>query len=79
MQKFEMKFYWDDQEEAHYRKKETHKQFGMLKTWKLNYESEEEYEKRTEELIRRRLKFLSEIMRYTPAQFTEVYSFKYSN
>lgn len=76
MREFEMKFHWDDQEEAFHRKTRTHRQDGMLKTWKLDHETDEEYQKRTRRMINDKLIFLNGV-KYRGGKFGEVDSYKF--
>jgi hypothetical protein len=77
MTEFEMRFEWDDQEEAFHRKTKTHKQNGVLKTWRLEHETDKEYQERTRELINRKQAFLSDVVRKRHGRFANVTSVKF--
>ena len=77
MKEFEMRFHWDDREEAYYRKTETHRQDGMLKTWKLDRETDEQYQERTRELIRQKHRFLHDVRSKMCGRFANVDSYKF--
>lgn len=53
-----MRFHWDDQEEAYYRGTKHHNQNGMIKTWKLDHETDEEYQERTRKMMYDKIGFL---------------------
>jgi len=77
MREFEMRFNWDDQEEAYYRKTKTHEQKGCLKTWKLDHETDEQYQERTINLINKKHRFLFEVVNKTHGRFTNIESMKF--
>ena len=77
MEEYEMRYHWDDKEEAKWRKTETHRQDGFLKTWKLERETDEEYQKRTRELVQRKIEFLRDIKLYFVGKFAEIDSQKF--
>jgi hypothetical protein len=76
MEQFEMKYHWDDQEEAYYRGTPTHRQNGCLKTWKLDHESQEQYQTRTRELVDSRIQFIGRSMMEKHGRFGGVDKFK---
>lgn len=76
MREFEMKFNWDDQEEAYYRKTKTHEQKGCLKTWKLDHETDKQYQERTRNLINEKHRFLFDVLYKKGGKFTNITSIK---
>ena len=76
MKEFEMNFHWDCQEEAYYRGTETHRNDGLLKTWKLDHETDEQYQERTRELIIKKERFLFDVVDKGMGRFAEVDKYK---
>ena len=76
MRQFVMRYHWDDQEEAHYRGTKTHRQDGCLKTWKLDHETDKQYQNRTKELVDSRIRFIGKNMMQNCGRFGGVDKFK---
>lgn len=51
MNEFEMRFYWDNPDRAAYKKTLHYVCHGMIKTWKLSHETDEQYQERTRRII----------------------------
>lgn len=72
-----MTFHWDDQEQAHYSGTKTHRQNGMLKTWKLDHETDEQYQERTRKAIYQKIGFLAEVKSKLCGRFANVDKYKF--
>jgi hypothetical protein len=77
MKNFEMKFHWDDQEQACYNGTETHRRDGLIKTWKLDHETDEEYQERTRKLMYEKIGFLAEVKSKLCGRFADVDNYKF--